>query len=152
YFLPLGAHVKGIGLDAFFPPDGTLVSPDPPLDCILIHNDVTAIPKRAAKQVAPVEGFADYLFLLELSHRFGPALRLPGAQPDELVGSPFHWSFWMDAGGSPSGGNVWKDNGDGTFTAVAATPATLAYSMLDLYVMGLATKAEVPPFGVLESS
>src|SRR6185369_11029244 len=99
----------------YFPPAGMLTSKTPPLDAILVHNDVTVLPARAAKMSAPVEGFANYLFLLELSHRFGPALRVPGADQNELTGFPFHWSFWMDAGGSPSGGNAWKDNGDGTF-------------------------------------
>jgi hypothetical protein len=58
----------------------------------------------------------------------------------------------MDATGSPAGGNVWKDNGDGTFTVSGQTPATIRYSMLDLYLMGLASANEVAPFGVLENA
>jgi MYXO-CTERM domain-containing protein len=151
-FLPIGLDVKGIGIEAFYPPNGTFKSTKPPLRSILLHNDVLKLPERAAKQSAPVAGFANYLFLLELSHNWGPALRVPGATPDELTGFPFHWSFFLDAGGSPAGGNQWKDNGDGTFTATAEDPATLAYSKLDLYAMGLAKPDEVPPFGVLESA
>jgi MYXO-CTERM domain-containing protein len=150
-FDPKGLDVKGIGIEAYYPPDGTFTSPKPPLRSILFHNSILELKERAAKQSAPEEGFANYLFLLELSHNWGPALRVPGPTPDELTGFPFHWSFFMDAGGSPAGGNQWKDNGDGTYTAITATPATLAYSKLDLYMMGLAKADEVPPFGVLES-
>jgi MYXO-CTERM domain-containing protein len=151
YFMPWGAHVKGIGLEAFYP-GGLLTSPHPPLDAILMHNDVTALAARAQKQHAPEEGFASYLFLLELSHLWGPALKIPGTNKNQLVGFPFHWSFWMDAGGSPAGGNVWKDNGDGSYTAVAQAPGAMKYSMVDLYIMGLAGREEVSPFGVLEGA
>jgi MYXO-CTERM domain-containing protein len=151
-FDPKGLDVKGIGIEAYYPPDGTFTSPKPPLRSILFHNTILKLKERAAKQSAPEEGFANYLFLLELSHNWGPALRVPGATPDELTGFPFHWSFFMDAGGSPAGGNAWKDNGDGTYTAIAAVPSTLAYSKLDLYMMGLAKADEVPPFGVLEGA
>ena len=150
-FDPLGAGVKGIGLDDAYPPDGILTSPKPPLQAVLLHNNVLELPARAKLQHVPESGFARYLFLLELSHLFGPALRVPAPSPGALIGFDFHWSFWMDAGGSPSGGNAWKDTGNGTFTALAANPATLGFSMLDLYIMGLATKDEVPPFGVLEA-
>lgn len=150
-FDPIGLDVKGIGIEAFYPPDGTITSTKPPLRSFLFHNTILKLKERAAKQSAPEEGFANYLFLLELSHNWGPALRVTGPTPDELTGFPFHWSFFMDAGGSPAGGNQWKDNGDGTYTAIAAKPKTLAYSKLDLYMMGLAKPDEVPPFGVLES-
>jgi hypothetical protein len=116
---------------------------------MLLHNDVTALPDRAAHHEAPLDGYARYLFLLELSHLWGPALRIPGDEPDALVGFPFHWSFWMDAGGSPAGGNVWTDNLDGTFTTDTPPPAEVRYSLVDLYCMGLAGADEVPPFGLL---
>jgi hypothetical protein len=152
YFDPFGADVKGIGLEAFFRPDGILRSPKPPLRCILFHNTVLKLRERAASAKAPEEGYANYLFLLEASHNWGPALRVPGPTPDELIGFPFHWSFFMDAGGSPAGGNQWKDNGDGTFTTIAAKPSAIVYSKLDLYLMGLAMPDEVPAFGVLEGA
>jgi MYXO-CTERM domain-containing protein len=147
-FDPLALPTAGIGLEQYGYPKKT---PMPPLDTVLYHNNVLKLDARAKLQNAPVDGFARYLFLLELSHRFGPALAVPPPAPDALIGFPFHWSYWMDAGGSPSGGNGWKDNGDGTFSVVPANPKTLSFSMLDLYIMGLATKDEVPPFGVLEN-
>jgi hypothetical protein len=154
-FDPAGNDVKGIGLEDQYPGDGTFPSDYPPLRAMLLHNDVTQMVKRAAKQDAPVDGYGEYLFLLELTHCWGPAARVPATDAgpkDELIGFPFHWSFWMDATGSPAGGNAWKDNGDGTFTTLPAKPGEVTYSMLDLYLMGLADPSEVQPFGVLENA
>ena len=152
--------VTGIGLETQYPNKGLKKSSTPPLRSILFHNNVLALADRAPYQNAPLDGYARYLFLLELSHNWGPALQLPLAPlpggltttAGELMGSPLHWSFWMDAGGSPAGGNVWTDNGDGTFTLTAADPKGIQYSLLDLYIMGLAKPEEVPPFGILENT
>ncbi len=89
--------------------------------------------------------------MLEFSHNWGPQVQIPEPNPGGLIGFDFHWSFWMDAGGSPAGGNAWVDNGDGTFTTSGQLPSTVKYSMVDLYLMGLADPAEVPPFGLLEN-
>ncbi len=167
-FLPASNDVTGIGLEQDYGGDGTFGTlAYKGLRAVLLHNDVLALAQRAKLQAAPVDGFADYLFLLELSHVWGPAVNLPtgasgdggvdggasgGGPADELIGFPFHWSFWMDAGGSPAGGNRWKDNGDGTFTVGAQSPSDITYSMLDLYLMGLADPSEVTPFGVLENA
>jgi hypothetical protein len=154
YFVPVANDVTGIGLETLYGGDGTFASAAPPLRALLEHNDVTQLAARAQLQGAPVEGFAEYLFLLELSHMWGPALQVPAtstAAATELEGFPFHWSFFMDAGGSPAGGNRWRDDHDGTFTVHRARPESMTYSMLDLYAMGLADPCEVPPFGVLEN-
>jgi hypothetical protein len=150
YIDPRANDVTGVGLEQVFPGDGTFTSTDPPNRAILWHNNLLAIDDRAGLHRAAPDGYARYLFLLELSHLFGPQLAVPSPNPDALVGFPFHWSFFMDAGGSPSGGNVWTDNADGTFTVGVGDPATLQYSMLDLYLWGLAEPSEVPPFGVIE--
>lgn len=158
-FDPLANDVRGIGLEAAYKTSdrsGTFASDYAPTRAILLHNDVTAIAARARAQNAPADGLARYLFLLELSHVWGPALRLPasdaGPSSDALIGFAFHWSFWMDAGGSPAGGNAWKGNGDGTFSVSGQSPKTIEYSMLDLYLMGLADPSEVRPFGLLEDA
>jgi hypothetical protein len=157
-FDPAGNDVKGIGLEQYYAGDGTMTSDYPPLRAMLLHNNVLALPSRATLQHAPTEAFGDYIFLLELSHVWGPGIKVPpapdaGAGADnELIGFPFHWSFWMDSGGSPAGGNRWKDNGDGTYSIAEQSPADITYSMLDLYLMGLADPSEVTPFGVLESA
>ncbi|MBL4674281.1 MAG: terpene cyclase/mutase family protein, partial [Arenicella sp.] len=58
-----------------------------------------------------------------------------------------HWSFFADTDASVQYGHDWRDNGDGTFTAEAAR---VRFSKLDLYLMGLAKKEEVPSFFVIE--
>jgi hypothetical protein len=146
---PLGNDVTGIGFEDVFPADGLKDPSDLPTRAVLLHNNILAMPERASVVNAPVDGYARYLFLLELSHVWGPRVRVPMPNEGELIGFPSHWSFFMDAGGSPAGGNVWTDNGDGTFTVVPGDPATLKYSMIDLYLMGLASPDEVEPFGVL---
>ena len=130
---PVGQDAKGIGMDTVYGGDGTFESTNPPLRAILMHNNFTALASRAAAQNAPVEGFGQYLFLLELSHVWGPAAAVPtmdgGVAADALIGFTYHWSFWMDNGGSPAGGNAWVDNGDGTFTTSGGLPSTVKYSI-----------------------
>ena len=147
-FVPYASDASGIGLEL-------ASSPKPPLRAALLHNDFTQLARRATTAGAPsVDGFARYLFLLELSHLWGPALGFPADAANkltgkELIGFDYHWSFWMDAGGSLAGGNKWQDNGDGTYAVIPQKPGEMKFSNLDLYVMGLAQRSEVAPFGVL---
>jgi hypothetical protein len=151
-FDPVSNDVKGIGLGQFYGGDGTFPSDVPPLRSILLHNDVTKLKQRAAVQKAPEEGFAQYLFLLELSHNWGPALKLAAPGTGALIGFPFHWSFFMAAGGSPAGGNLWTDNLDGSFTVVTQKPGEVKCSLLDQYIMGLVPKEDVAPIYVIENA
>ncbi len=59
-----------------------------------------------------------------------------------------HWSYLLDTKGSLEYGNQWRDNGDGTFTSVAARAY---YSPLDLYLMGMIDKSEVPPMLLIDN-
>jgi hypothetical protein len=54
-----------------------------------------------------------------------------------------HWSYFHDSDASVMEGNDIRDNGDGTFTTVAATER---FSKLDQYIMGLIPPEEVPDF------
>lgn len=161
-FNPVMSDVKGIGLESQYGGDGTINTPGyAPLRSILLHNNVTVMDKRAADQGAPTDKFAQYIYLLEFSHNWGPAVQLPtaadagadsgAANPDEMIGFPFHWSFFFDPGGL-AGGNPWQDMGGGSFSVNGQSPSTIKYSPLDLYIMGLADKSEVPPFGVIENA
>jgi hypothetical protein len=149
--LPESNDVTGIGFDKLYGGDGTFSSPVPPIETVLIHNNVLRMSDRAAHQRAPLAGYATYLFLLEVTHKWGPAIVLSGSTPGDLIGFTFHWSFWFNSGGSPVGGNQWVDNGDGGFSTVVRTPSQVQYSPLDLYVMGLADSTTVAPFNVLQS-
>lgn len=147
-FAPIANDVQGIGLEHEYGGDGRFESPLPPLRAVLLHNNLLALPERATQHHADLAGYAEYLFLLELSHIWGPALRLPG-NSDRLIGFAGHWSFYLDAGQSPAGGNRWHDNGNGTFTVGGAVPGDVAYSDLDLYAMGLLPAESVQPFALL---
>lgn len=46
-------------------------------------------------------------------------------------------------------GNGWKDNGNGTFTSTAAMNN---YSPLDLYLMGMIPKEQVPPMLLIDNA
>ncbi len=151
-YLPIGNDITGIGLETVYGgSDGTFPSRAAPLCCILLHNDVTDLESRSARHEAPLEGYAQYLFLLELSHIWGPAVQLPDENPGALIGFTFHWSFWLDTGGAPAGGNRWLDNGDGTFTTGPLLPSEVTFSPFDLYIMGLVEASEVPPMGMIEA-
>ncbi len=103
--------------------------------------------------VDPLEpGFETTLETLthELMHRwccrvtFQPA----GAAPsDALIGyQDAHWSYLLDSDASLMYGSDWRDNGDGTFTAVAVEKF---YSPLDRYLAGFLAPEEVPDFTLL---
>lgn len=65
-----------------------------------------------------------------------------GARSTDLLGRDLaHWSFTFDSDASDEEGNDIRDNGDGSYTTVAATER---FSLLDQYVMGLVSPAEVP--------
>lgn len=146
-YIPLGNATTGIGLETRYDsPDGTLVSNVPPLDAILLHNDIDTR-AGAERHGAPNEGYGRYLFLLELSHLWGPQLQVPDGLPP-LLGFDFHWSYFLDAV-SPAGGNAWEDLGDGRFRARLLDPGAVTFSPLDLYIMGLVPPEEVPPVRVL---
>lgn len=59
-----------------------------------------------------------------------------------------HWSYLLDTKGSLEYGNSWRDNGDGTFTSVAARKY---YSPLDLYLMGMIDSSQVPPMLLIDN-
>lgn len=72
-----------------------------------------------------------------------------GSVSDALLGSAdVHWSYLFDTGGSVLYGNKWQNNKDGTFTSL---PGLKYYSPLDLYLMGLVDKSEVPPMLLIEN-
>jgi len=92
-----------------------------------------------------------YILAHELGHRFGAYVRCDsgGATSKMLLDfAADHWTLAMITGGSPVGGHDWRDNGDGTFTSLGRW--TGLYSMLDLYLMGLAAPEEVGPIRLLD--
>ncbi len=88
----------------------------------------------------------------ELMHRFGAYVRFMNPDntlnPGLLGRDSAHWSWLLDSKGSIMYGNGWKDNGDGTFTSTAAQSG---FSPLDLYLMGMIPKEQVPPMLLIEN-
>ncbi|MDJ0852191.1 MAG: CARDB domain-containing protein [Myxococcota bacterium] len=89
----------------------------------------------------------------ETLHQWGCFVRYRDANGDvsgELLGpDDAHWSFLLDTEASVEYGHRWRDNGDGSFTAV---DARRFYSPLDLYLMGLLAPEEVPDFFRIDST
>jgi subtilase family serine protease len=88
----------------------------------------------------------------EIMHRWGAYVRF--RYPDGTISSAMlgkdrsHWSFLLDSYGSVLYGNQWRDNGDGTFTSIAGIRN---YSPLDLYLMGLVDKSQLPPMLLIDN-
>lgn len=88
----------------------------------------------------------------ELMHRFGAYVRF--MNPDNTLNTGLigrdsaHWSYLLDGKGSLMYGNGWKDNGDGSFTSITAMSG---FSPLDLYLMGMIPKEQVPPMLLIEN-
>ena len=88
----------------------------------------------------------------ELMHRFGARVRYKnpnGTLNTNLLGeSGSHWSYLLDSQGSLMYGNGWKDNGNGTYISMAMLNS---YSPLDLYLMGMISKDQVPPMFLIDN-
>lgn len=88
----------------------------------------------------------------EFLHRWAAYVKYraaDGSASKALLGrDSAHWSFLLDTGGSVEYGHRWQDNGNGSFTSVDARQL---YSPLDLYLMGMLKKEEVPPFFLINS-
>ncbi|PYS55677.1 MAG: hypothetical protein DMG13_02920 [Acidobacteria bacterium] len=80
----------------------------------------------------------------EFGHRWLAYLDI--GTPSLLGRDSSHWSFLHNTFGSVVEGNEIEDLGDGNFRTVAAT---IRYSPLDQYVMGLRPASQVPPWFVV---
>ncbi len=89
----------------------------------------------------------------ETAHRWGCTIYFKDSSSsndnisEELLGSPFHWSFFLNTGASPLGGNKWEDMGNSVFRAIPVD--YVGFSQLDLYLMGLISAEEVSPVSLL---
>jgi len=89
----------------------------------------------------------------EMMHRWGAHVRFrkaDGTISNGLLGrDDSHWNFLLQTYNSVHYGHDWRDNGDGTFTSVGRS--STFYSPLDLYLMGILDRTQVPPFFVIEN-
>ncbi len=95
----------------------------------------------------PVESNWSPLALVahEVGHQWSSSVEIVenGIKTKNLLRDAAHWSFFTDTDGSYLGGNEIQDNGNGSFTTLAASQG---YSPLEQYLMGLRSSASVPPF------
>lgn len=88
----------------------------------------------------------------EVMHRYGAYVKFKnpdGSLNSSLLGKDStHWSYLLDTQGSLMYGNGWKDNGNGTFTSAAVRSS---FSPLDLYLMGMIPKEQVPPMLLIDN-
>lgn len=141
FYLSVKNDTKGIGQQLF--DNSTLFGSNGKLQGMVDMGNVSNI---IADPLNPK--FEDTLFLLshEIMHRWGAYVKFKDANGNissALLGRDLnHWSYLLSGYGSVLYGNQWQDNGNGTFTSIANMKY---YSPLDLYLMGLYSKTQVPP-------
>jgi hypothetical protein len=142
YSLTLRNDVSGIGRDLY---DATqVVGGAERFQTVVQMGDLSRYPTSpTAKFLDPDSTLS--LIGHEAGHRFlaFPNFEDPnGNVTDLLLGRQrAHWNYFMDSDASVMEGNDIQDNGDGSFTTVAATER---YSKLDQYLMGLVPASAVP--------
>jgi len=109
----------------------------------------------SGKVINPLDpGFDETIMILshEMQHQWGAYVHFKDATGNvssALLGRDgSHWSYLLDTKASVMYGNQWQDNGNGTFTSVAAEKY---YSPLDLYLMGMIDKSKVPAMLLIEN-
>jgi len=146
FFHHMNNDVSGIGLALFSDPAGRT------LRGVINLNDLG---EHAAGPLVPYAGFNGVIAPVELlgheaSHWVGAYL---SAQAAPLLGRDgSHWSFYLQTSGSVLEGNLWIDNGDGTFTTAPTPRQYDTYSALDLYLWGLLPPSQMGPPGFAISS
>lgn len=144
---PVQNKVKGIGVPEFdvsnlFGSQGKLQG----------FTDMAALTRYKTDPLDPEFETVLSVMAHEILHQWASHVRfrLPdGSVSEGLLGRDnSHWSYLLDTDASVEYGAQWKDNGDGTFTAVGTRKF---FSPLDLYLMGFYRKEEVPPFFLIEN-
>jgi len=142
YYVPLANDVRGIGYQHS---DAREVFDDTPgqrLEGVAFLNDWPYWQLRLGE-------FAS-AFNHEIGHRWGARVHalVVGVAPDALLGRGHdHWSYFLDSGGSPLEGNVWRATASGRASHTPLYPTR--FSPLDRYLMGVLPAAGVTPFELL---
>jgi hypothetical protein len=148
FFLPIMNKDQGIGLDQF---DFTQQFGSTKITGFLNMDNINRFPADPKQRFLGTNSTLDVIGQ-EMGHRWMayPRARIEGVISDELLGRDLaHWSFFLDSDASDMEGNDWQDNGNGTFTTIAATDK---YSLLDRYLIGLIPPSQVQPFFVLRGA
>jgi hypothetical protein len=153
--------VRGIGLNQF-DRGASFGSPQRLQGLLVLNNIVSAYPANPNDHSL---GLNSALSILgqEQGHRWLSFIGYTGSDPSILRGrQQAHWSFFYNtestsASSSPEmprsssvEGNVWRENGNGTFST-PANELVDGFSALDQYIMGLRAPQEVPDSFVIRN-
>ena len=139
FYLPLANDVRGIGYQRSTGDEIFRSVPGLALDGVIFLNSF----RNYAGQNAPLGRLT---FNQELGHRWGSFVYFQdrdGPSAEMLGRDCAHWSFLMDSENSAMEGNVWRDNGNRTFTTETSF-YNFGFNPLDRYLMGFAPAESVP--------
>jgi hypothetical protein len=142
YYVPLANDVLGIGYRHGDPRDVFDDTPGQQLEGVAFLNDWPYWQARPDE----LESALNH----EVGHRWGARVhaRIAGVPSVALLGrAQDHWSYFLDSGGSPLEGNVWRATEPGRSSETPRYPTQ--FSALDRYLMGALPAAEVPAFELL---
>jgi hypothetical protein len=145
YYVPLANDVRGIGYQHADPREVFDDTPEQRLEGIAFLNDWPYWQARPDELESALHH--------EVGHRWGARVhaRIAGAYSSALLGrQQEHWSYFLDSGGSPLEGNVWRATEAGRSSETPSYPTR--FSALDRYLMGSLRADEVPPFELLLDS
>ncbi len=153
FYLPLRNDADGIGLPVGMSEAANDIDSQRIQGILNLSNISSQYPDSPTTRF-PQAGFNHALSIMgqEQGHRWLAYVSYPGPNPTLLLGrDDAHWSFFfsipstMDSLATPRSssaeGNVWRDNGGGSFTSINQIDG---YSRLDQYLMGLSPSSDVP--------
>ncbi|HKQ80222.1 MAG TPA: hypothetical protein VJ810_41400 [Blastocatellia bacterium] len=153
FYLPLRNDANGIGQPVGMSPVASEINSQRIQGILNLSNISTQYPDSPVTRF-PQAGFNHALSIMgqEQGHRWLTYINFPDANPRLLLGRDnAHWSFFLSIPSSMSNpaaprsssaeGNVWRDNGNGTFTSINLIDG---FSRLDQYLMGLRPASDVP--------
>jgi hypothetical protein len=136
--------VRGVGLPQF-DRSGAWGSQGK-LSGVSFLGNINRYPERPQQDVRNLSISTLELLGHEFGHQWLAYVRasIAGAPANALLGSgEAHWSFFHDSDASVMEGNDFAEESPGRFRSIETETQ---YSSLDLYLMGLAPRAEVAPF------
>ncbi len=146
FYAPIANDVHGLGYVHTLGEETFDFLPGYELEGLLLQNDVHSYDPGTPEG----DAFTRLVFGQELGHRWGAFVHADGLGGALLGRDAAHWSYFLDTGGSPLEGNAWRDEGNGVFRT-ANDVGSVAFSDLDLYLMGLLPPDQVAPFFLVES-
>ncbi len=152
FYSPIRNSIKGIG-DKVFDSDsgGTVLGGTKIQGYLNLGNLIGSYPSSPVTRLLAGNSSLS-IFGQEQGHRWQAYVHYPDTDQNLILGRDNeHWNFFLNTEStisrpgarrsSSSEGNVWRDNGDGTFTTVSLIDG---YSRLDHYLMGLRPPEDVP--------